>query len=371
MSSGNHNDARPDAKPGSPFPGRAGDLARGLGENAEAVCRHYLPKGRRQGRYWICGDVHGAPGRSLYVRLFGERAGRWCDTATSEYGDLLDLIMANRGLDFRSACDEARAFLRMPSKPMRRHEPAPSGTSEAARRLFAASKPIRGTLAERYLRSRGIVLQPNTLRVSPFQTNAEQAKACQSNARALRFHPRCFYRGPAGRQEWPALIAAVTDGKGEVTGVHRTWLHPEGGKAPVDQPRRALGHLAGNGVRFGVVRDVLAVTEGIETALALRTVMPGMPAVAALSASHLAALNLPPALRRLYVARDNDEAGRLALERLRSRAGATDICELVPRAEDFNADLLTLGPERLRDWIGEQIAPDDSHFLIRDGRQWA
>jgi len=330
----------------------ASDLARGLGENAEAVCRTYLPKGRRQGRYWLCGDVHGTPGGSLYVQLFGERAGKWTDASEGTHGDLLDLIAANRGLDFRAACDEARAFLSLPIIPVKRPDPAPPGTSDAARRLFAASKPIRGTLAETYLRQRGIVLP--------------------ADASALRFHPRCFYRAPSGRQEWPALIAAVTDGKGNLTGVHRTWLAPDGGKAPVDQPRRALGHLAGNGVRFGVVTDTLTAAEGIETALALKMVMPQMPVVAALSAAHLAALIWPPELRRLYVARDNDQAGRFALEKLRSRAADLDIRELVPRAEDFNADLLTLGPDRLRDWIGEQLAPDDiQRLLVRDGRQCA
>lgn len=327
----------------------ASDLARGLGDNAEAVCRTYLPKGRRQGRYWICGDVYGTPGRSLYVQLFGERAGKYTDGATGDHGDLLDLIMANRGLDFRAACDEARAFLRLPMKPVQ-HAPA-SSTREAAQRLFAASKPIRGTLAEIYLRQRGIALP--------------------SDISALRFHPRCYYRAPSGRQEWPALIAAVTDGAGNVTGVHRTWLSPHGGKAPVDQPRRALGHLAGNGVRFGSVTDTMLAAEGLETALALKMIMPEMPVMAALSASHLAALVLPPTLRRLYIARDNDEAGRLALEKLRSRAVDLDIRELVPLAEDFNADLLTLGPERLRAWIVEQLAPVDSHFLIHDGRQCA
>ncbi len=326
----------------------ASDLARGLGDNAEAVCRTYLPKGRRQGRYWICGDVHGTPGRSLYVQLFGERAGKWCDGQSTEHGDLLDLIMANRGLDFRAACDEARAFLRL---PMKRSDPAPRGTSEAARRLFAASGSIRGTLAEIYLRQRGIILP--------------------SDVRSLRFHPRCFYRAPSGRQEWAALIAAVSDGKGNLTGVHRTWLAPDGGKAPVDQPRRALGHLAGNGVRFGAVRETLLAAEGLETALALKMIMPDMPVIAALSAAHLAAVVLPSTLRRLYVARDNDQAGRFALEKLRSGATGIDIRELVPRAEDFNADLLTLGQDRLRDWIGEQLAPDDSHFLIHDGRQCA
>jgi len=330
----------------------ASDLARGLGQNAEVVCRNYLPKGRRQGRYWLCGDVHGTPGRSLYVQLFGERAGKWTDGAEGTHGDLLDLIAANRGLDFRAACDEARAFLSLPIIPVKRPDPTPPGTSDAARRLFAASGSIRGTLAEAYLRQRGISLP--------------------ADASALGFHPRCYYRTLEGRQIWPALIAAVTDSAGNVTGVHRTWLDPAGGKAPVDQPRRALGHLAGNGVRFGTVADTMVAAEGLETALALKMIMPAMPVMAALSAAHLAALIWPPDLRRLYVARDNDQAGRLALEKLRSRADETNIRPLVPRAEDFNADLLTLGPDRLRGWIGEQLAPDDiQRFLIHDGLQCA
>ena len=136
---------------------RAADLARRLGEQAEAACRYYLPNGRRQGRYWICGDVMGTPGRSLYVRLSGDRAGKFCDAADGTHGDLLDLIALNRGLDFRAALDEARRFLSLPAPKIRQVEPpAPSGSSEAARRLFAASKPIRDTLAERYLQSRGI-----------------------------------------------------------------------------------------------------------------------------------------------------------------------------------------------------------------------
>ena len=329
----------------------AADLARRLGEQAEAVCRHYLPNGRRQGRYWICGDVMGTPGRSLYVRLSGERAGKFCDASTGEHGDLLDLIALNRGLGFRAALDEARGFLSLPVPPIRQVvPPAPANSSEAARRLFAASKPIQGTPAERYLRSRGIILP--------------------ADVSALRFHPRCFHRGPAGRETWPALIAAVTGLDGAITGVQRTWLDPGGGKAPLEQPRRAMGHLAGNAVRFGNACDVLTAAEGIETALALKTVMPAMPVAAALSAAHLAALVFPPTLRRLYVARDNDEAGRLALERLRARSGAgdIDIRALAPRTEDFNADLLSLGPTRLGAWLAEQLAPGDvRRFLVMDG----
>jgi hypothetical protein len=320
---------------------RASDLARGLGAHAETVCRHYLPSGRREGRYWICGDVMGTPGRSLYVRLFGPRAGKWTYAADGSHGDLLDLIAVNRGLDFRAALEEASAFLSLPMPQIRQAgPPAERGSSEAARRLFAASKPVRGTLAESWFRQRGIVLP--------------------ADVSALRFHPRCYYRGATGRETWPALIAAVTDPGGAITGVHRTWLHPDGGKAPVEQPRRALGHLAGNAVRFGRAAHVLTAAEGIETALTLKMLMPAMPVAAALSAAHLAALIMPSSLRRLYVAIDNDAAGEFALERLRSRCGRIDIRPLVPRTEDFNADLLTLGLPRFRAWLTGQLALGDA-----------
>ncbi len=54
----------------------AADLAHRLARDAEAVCRHYLPAGRREGRYWLAGDVENSPGRSLYVRLRGPESGK-------------------------------------------------------------------------------------------------------------------------------------------------------------------------------------------------------------------------------------------------------------------------------------------------------
>ena len=62
-------------------------------------------------------------------------------------------------------------------------------------------------------------------------------------------------------------------------------------KAPIDTPRRAMGDLLGNAVRFGVADDdVLVAGEGIETMLSLRCVLPTLPMAAALSANHLAAM---------------------------------------------------------------------------------
>ena len=95
----------------------AADIARRLAENAETVCRHYLTNGRKQGRYWIVGDVQNTPGRSLYVRLTGPisgpgAAGKWTDSATGQHGDLLDLIALNMGIvTLKDTLEEARRFL--------------------------------------------------------------------------------------------------------------------------------------------------------------------------------------------------------------------------------------------------------------------
>ena len=341
--------------------GPAAELARRLAQNAEAVCREYLSNGRREGNTWRVGDVDNTPGRSLMVRLTGPdsgpgAAGHWVDFESGEHGDLLDLIARTCRLHtFRDVLDEARRFLSLPqqhraAKPER--PPVPSGSPEAAQRLFASAKPIAGTLAAVYLRSRGI--------------------ADVHDLPALRFHPSCFYRAQenAPRETWPALLAAVTDAEGVITGVLRTWLARDGSdKAPLATPRRSLGRLLGSGVRFGQATDVLAAGEGLETMLSLRVVLPALPIVAALSATHLAAFIPPSGLRRLYVARDNDRVGRRAAEMLGARADADGIEALVltPHWDDFNTDLTTLGREALAASLRAQLTPEDvTRFLIVD-----
>jgi len=338
----------------------AAELARRLARDAEAVCRHYLDNGCRHGRYWVVGDVANTPGRSLYVRLTGPEcgrgaAGKWTDAATGQHGDLLDLIALNRGLDRpRAVFAEARWFLRMPRpEPKRSSPPTPAGSPDSARGLFAMAQSLHGTLAEAYLRRRGITALHGT--------------------DALRFHPRCCYRpgGDAPTETWPALIAAVTDLSGTITGAHRTWLDPSGvGKAPIVTPRRAMGYLLGNAVRFGIASDIMAAGEGIETVLSLRSVLPNMPMTAALSANHLAALLLPPTLRRLYVVCDRDPAGHRATAALSERAQAAGIEALTLSATlgDFNDDLRCLGIDFLLDSVARQLAPDDAWRLMsKDG----
>jgi hypothetical protein len=331
------------------------DLARRLAEQAETVCRHYLSNGRRVGRYWTVGDVHNTPGRSMFVRLRGPSsgkgaAGKWSDAATGEHGDLLDVIQEACGLlDFHDVIEEARHFLSMPRvdfepKPKRSITRAQFGSPVSARRLFAMSQPIVGTIAETYLRKRSIT--------------------ALHELAALRFHPRCYYRADrdAPAEVWPALIAAVTDLAGRITGAHRTWLDPSGNdKAALDTPRRAMGHLLGHGVRFGIATDVMAAGEGLETMLSLRSALPHLPGLAALSANHLSAVLFPAALRRLYVARDRDPAGDLAAVALTERAHSAgiEVFTLTPALDDFNEDLCRLGVDELCATLRGQLASED------------
>jgi hypothetical protein len=338
----------------------ASELAHRLAREAEAVCRHYLSNGRRVGNYWQVGDVRNTTGRSMFVRLkggdIGKRpAGKWTDAATGEHGDLLDVIRESCGLvDFHDVTEEARRFLSLPrSEPKSdnrsRRSLVPTGSPESARRLFAMSKPIAGTVVETYLRIRGI--------------------ADLHGVDSLRFHPRCYYRSEADAptEIWPAMIAAVTDLQGRITGAHRTWLDPSGrDKAPVDTPRRAMGHLLGHAVRFGPAGDVMAAGEGIETMLSLRCVMPSLTMVAALSAAHLAAILFPATLRRLYIVRDDDRAGDGAVAGLFDRAQSAGIEAMVlsPQCGDFNEDLRNLDINALRATLRVQIAPEDvTRFL--------
>jgi hypothetical protein len=276
-------------------------------------------------------------------------AGKWTDAATGEHGDLLDVIRESCGLiDFKDVVDEARTFLSMPPTEPRpnaaRQVPAPHGSPEAARRLFAMAQPITGTLVQSYLRERGITDLRGT--------------------GSLRFHPRCYYRPDehSPTETWPAMIAAVTVLGGRITGAHRTWLDPRRrDKAPLDTPRRAMGELLGNAVRFGTVGEVMAAGEGIETVLSVRQVLPDMPMMAALSAAHLAAILFPLTLRRLYVLRDNDPAGDGAHASLVERASAAGIEAIVisPQLGDFNEDLRTLGIDALRSQTRMQVVPQD------------
>ena len=209
----------------------------------------------------------------------------------------------------------------------------------AAKRLWQACRPVDRTHAETYLRARRIGA---------------------SRFPALRFHRDLWYRDETRVCGYPGLVAAVTTNEGELTGVHRTWLHTRNpAKALVCTPRKALGLIHGRAVRLAAVPHRspgrLLVGEGIESVLSVLTAIPGLSGAAALSASSLAAFEPPRGLKQLFIARDNDTAGEHAAESLATRCRALGIATtvLVPEGGDFNEDLIAIGASALR----ERLAP--------------
>ena len=331
-----------------------GEIADRLGAHAEEFCREWLPQGTKSGNYWHCGDYDGGPGRSLAVRLYGPKRGKWTDYAESgreAFGDLIDIIELQENVDKGEAVKRAKHWLGLPERePVRDTDRAPStgATSpDRARRLWERGKPIEGTLAERYLTDRGIT------EFGP----------------SLRFHPTCFYRdkSDAEPRKIPALLCAITDPDGTIVGVNRIYLAATGGRADVPDPKKVLGRLHACAVRFGVPGDVLVVGEGVETMLSIKTALPHMPVDCGLTAQHLSMYVPPNQVRSLWIARDagrpGEDAARELEKRMRRERSDLRVQQLKPRRDDFNTRLQQMGARRLARRLREIMGTDADGML--------
>jgi hypothetical protein len=247
--------------------------------NAAAIAAA-LGEPRREGCVWRCRcPLHG--GRSLTLR--DGDAGRVLVTCWGGC-DRLDVLaeLRQRGL-----------LGDRPGYP----PPPPHGRHNASRRalnIWRNTQHGAGTIVARYLASRGIVL--------------DQWPA------SLRFHPRCPRpRDDAGNvvSPLPAMVALVEHVERGPVAVHATYLKPDGsGTADIEKPKAMFGPVAGGAVRFGTPceGERLAVAEGIETALSI-AVACSMPTWAALSATGIKKLILPPEATSVVICADNDLSG--------------------------------------------------------------
>ena len=205
-----------------------------------------------------------------------------------------------------------------PSNAHRRAEQAAHDKKREwqAQQVARETVPISGTIAEAYLRGRGITCDLPSV---------------------LRFHPNCWH--PTGKR-FPALVARV-EGSDRYA-VHRTYLKPDGsGKALVEPTKAMLGNCAGGSVRLIDVGSTLVVAEGIETALSLASGLLDYPAAicATLSTSGMRNFCLPATPSRLAIAVDGDNPGRQAAHTLAERAdglGWTVFLLHAPDGSDWN-----------------------------------
>jgi len=122
-----------------------------------------------------------------------------------------------------------------------------------------------------------------------------------------------YGRHPTGARR-PQMIARVEHAEHGPVAVHRTFLAIDGsGKASLDPVRMSHGPVGGAAVRLAPASSVLAIAEGIETALSYMQAT-SMPTWAALSARGMRALVLPENVLEVVIAADADPVGIMAAQ---------------------------------------------------------
>ena len=275
----------------------------------------------------VPGPGHSKQDRSLSLRIAEDgRRLLWHSFA----GDPADQVRKHLGL-------EAGELSRETDAERKRREDADRRERERKRAfcstLWRETSPAAGTLVETYLAGRGL--------------HGPIPEAVRFHRRGQLAYPWNLEGGDV--RTWPAMVCLIQHASGAPCGLHVTALKSDGsGKADLrNGSRRMLGDVAGGAVRLAPIGadQVLAVAEGLETALAFRQ-LSGTPTWAALSAGGVGAFNPPPGLKRLIVAADADDKGmtaaRALAERARSRTevvilpapAGTDWCDQVKGASN-------------------------------------
>jgi putative DNA primase/helicase len=246
------------------------------------------------------------PAEALTARLGGRWHGRYgtcrCpahddhDPSLSiQDGDSDVLVTCHAGCDRQAVIDELKRRGLWGAAPRVEPRRRPQRREEDRRRyildVLRSCGRIAGTLAETYLRGRGI-----TIELPP----------------SLRYHARMKHTDTG---LWlPCMVAAVQAPDRSITGLHRTFLREDGtGKAGVVNPRKFLGNVRGGAVRLAAAQCVLALSEGIETGLSYMQ-LTGTATWCALSSDGLMAVQIPESVIVVDMLVDLDPAGEQAAQ---------------------------------------------------------
>lgn len=111
-----------------------------------------------------------------------------------------------------------------------------------------------------------------------------------------------------------SLVCQVRDPNGFVVTLHRTYLSKDGWKANVAKPKKLMciassKSINGAAIRLSPVKgEVLAVAEGVETALSVMTAT-GLPCWSVICANGLRSFVPPRGVKRVVIYADNDRSG--------------------------------------------------------------
>ncbi|MGH6979513.1 MAG: DUF7146 domain-containing protein [Brevundimonas sp.] len=257
-------------------------------------------------RALVPGPGHSKRDRSLSLRVSdeGDRI-----LFNSFSGDSARDVFAYLGIDNASEYKPSRKEI----DAARRLRDAEARRLLAEKLAFCAgvweeTEPLSDTPGARYLWNRGLVL------------------GC-SDIRFARLAPRGvpwnrMAGDPPPPDPHPAVVCLARNGQGEPRGLHLTFVTDDGRKAFGDRSKLMIGPMTGAALRVDTVRHdgVLAVGEGLESSGAF-SILRDVPTWPTFSTSGLKGFEVPPNVRHLIIAADNDEngAGLKAAEDLAAR----------------------------------------------------
>lgn len=244
----------------------------------------------------ICGQCQseGADGFEWLGKITGQPFAEVCRLVESILGVNPETIQVNRARleQERKARDEATR-LQMESAAKRNSQTIHSIMGGAVPLVSDYREPFKPGLS--YLRNRGL---SELIERGDLPNN-------------WLGHPSLKYDQ---NQAFPALVAPVVV-NGQPMALHRTYLTPDGHKAPVENPKKLTPAIRPGATTGGAVRlywppgKELAVTEGIETALAIRMACPYLAVWACVNANGLKSVLIPESVERVYIAADHDRSG--------------------------------------------------------------
>lgn len=286
------------------------EIKRMLTHSADTVVEHLM--GEPNTRFSSSVEWRYGNKGSLAISIAGEKSGFWYNFETGESGNLIQLIQKRTGMGFAETLKYATnicggSYLILPSNQYNNSKHIQSElehthkevgkTSEYAQKLIADSKPIEGTIVEKYLKEiRGI----NNI-----------------NGADLRYHPKVFTNKQETQQYLPAMLSIGRDKDGNVRCVQATYLDPKtANKAELDVNKRTYASPSGALVYLQKQEETISdktsyVAEGVETGLSIKDAVEDGSVVVTLGKSNFAKIDPQGVGQKVVFCLDNDGSSTL------------------------------------------------------------
>jgi len=338
----------------------AAEIKKSLSNQTQYVCKSLFGEPNKElsnNQNWRYGSKGAL---SIFVK--GDRQGSFMNFENGEGGDMIKLIMSALGIDFRSALEHGARLVGPISVKIEPKMSQPAVASkqknprkidpekhERMQKLVDRSMPIKGTVVEKYLQSRGI--KPGRV----------------DDIRVLNRVDTGFKNNEI-RPLASALLGISRDEKGQMSAIQMTYLDPVSGMKMGYLPikKRSMGVLKGSVVALKSPQDQLKycfAAEGIETALSIKSGLEALKndhasVVATLGVSNFAHLDKATNAPNIVLILDNDGASAQS-QKMVDKA----ICGL----QEAGKTVLTMKPEMLDGKSGSQIPSPkpSSHTTVR------